>query len=50
MGKFRHLLSSIRRGRVLVSFVICCRRSMGWGRGGNGGGDMSKFRHLLSSI
>ena len=25
MGKFRHLLSSIQRGRVWVSFVICCR-------------------------
>ena len=27
MGKFRHLLSSVQRGGILVSFFICCRRS-----------------------
>ena len=46
MGKFRHLSSSIRRDGVLVSFVICCRRS----RGGGVEGGIGKLRHLLSSI
>ena len=26
-GKFRHLLSSVQRGGVLVSFFICCHGS-----------------------
>ena len=47
MGKFRHLSSSIRRDGVLVSFVICCRRSRG---GGGVEGGIGKLRHLLSSI
>ena len=27
MSNLRHLLSSVQRGGVLVSFFICCRRS-----------------------
>ena len=47
MDKFRHLLSSIRRGGVLVSSVIFCRPSSGEGGESE---RMGKFRHLLSSI
>ena len=47
MGRFRHLLSSIRQGGVLVTFVICCRRSK---RGGDEGEGMGKLYHLLFSI
>ena len=34
MDKFRHLLSSIRQGGVLVSSVIFCRPSSGEDGGG----------------